>query len=483
MVSLKALVVTAVIAAGYAVDASAGSFKLPLERQASHFDALGRRASGEANVKSDMYNFHWTVDLSVGGQNFTLLVDTGSSPLWMLSTRLTASNKTSYSRYPFFDPTKSTTSKNMTGTWNVTYDEGEVGTTGDLGTDNVTIGNLTVNMPIGLAVSTSQDPGSVPQGTSGLLGMAFSAGNQLGPGAPTFMDSVLPQLDEPVFTFSLPVKGDSSLEFGRVDQSLYSGSLQTVAIQNATRRGQSLGWHTYVSYDINGKNVSSYIEDTIFDTGGVEARAAADVVESYWSLVPGSQPPTQKGQNWQFPCNEALPNLTYHLLSVDNKFVTATVPGRFFNGSALLPANVNPGRNGMCQGGLNAVRAGDQGNMGLAFFHSHFTVFNVSDPSVRIAPYPQQELNELPVVSGSLATMQPTITPSALPSTSGQGTLGQSTLTFTRTQGGAGGGNSPAATNPAASTTSSYGAAVAVSVGSVPWVGTGLTALLVLFGL
>lgn len=469
MVSFTASVLAAAIAAGCVVQASPGSFKFPLKRRTSNLNALARRASGDADVSSASYGVNWDIDVSVGGQNFTMGIDTGSSPFWLLSTRLSSSNITGYSGHPLFDLTKSKTFQNMTGSWNVSYDVGEIYANGDLGTDNVTIGDLTANMPIGLATSTSMD--FLGQDSDGIFGMAFSAGNQLGSGLPTFMDAVLPQLDEPVFTFSLPVHGPYSLEFGRVNQSLYNGTLQTVAISNGTRRA-SLGWHTYVSYDINGKNVSSRLEETVFDTGGIEARANADVVEAYWSLVPGSTPPLQTGQNWHFPCDEALPDLTYNLVGTDGKFVTATVPGRFFNATALSPGSI---RGNNCTGGFNANAANTQGTMGWAFWHSYFTVFNMTEPSISIAPYPQEQLDAVSGISGGMATMQPTIVPSALPSSTG----GRRTVTLSATSGT----NGASATSPAASTSTSSGVAAAVAAGSVPWVGSGLTALLMLLGL
>ena len=435
--STALVLVAAILTESFAYGASK-SFKLPLRRRRLQQNDLDRRATGEVDLSSAYYGVNWDIDITVGGQNFTFGVDTGSSPLWILSTRLPRAQQQELSSHSFFDPSQSPTFQNMSGVFDVAYDKGENYLSGDVGTDNVTIGGLTVNMPIGVATNVSQHV--IGDDADGIFGMAFGTSNQLGRGAPTFMESVISQLDEPVFTFNLPVGDEQSLEFGKIDKSLYTGDLQTVTIQNGTR-SQGFGWRAHVSYSMNGKNISEELQATLFDTGGITALANEDVVRNYWAQVSGAQDSSnrQDASNWNFPCDSFLPDLTYNLLGPDGNFVNATVPGRFFNYTALYRQSGGNYDN-TCKGGFNSNGQGS-GTMGYAFWHAFFTVFNQSAPSVSFAPYPQRELDAVPHVTGTIATGTPTGIPSNLPSSTAVNTARVSYVNPDATA-----GNAPVAT-------------------------------------
>lgn len=90
---------------------------------------------------------------------------------WCFSTEL---DSKIIGQHTAFDASKSTTFKNMTGSqWKISYGDGS-GAAGNVGTDTVTVGGVTVqNQAVELATAVSQ---SFVQdvNTDGLMGLAFS---------------------------------------------------------------------------------------------------------------------------------------------------------------------------------------------------------------------------------------------------------------------------------------------------------------------
>jgi Eukaryotic aspartyl protease len=133
--------------------------------------------------------------------------------------------------HTIFDPTQSSTFQNVSGsTWSISYGDQSTAS-GTVGTDNVTIGGLTIkNQAVELANQLSaqfiQDSGS-----SGLLGLAFGQLNTVKPTAvKTPVENMIAQsdisADMELFTAYLgswrdvaePDQGKSFYTFGYIDQ-------------------------------------------------------------------------------------------------------------------------------------------------------------------------------------------------------------------------------------------------------------------------
>lgn len=133
--------------------------------------------------------------------------------------------------HTIFDPTQSSTFNNVSGsTWSISYGDQSTAS-GTVGTDNVTIGGLTIkNQAVELANKLSaqfiQDSGS-----SGLLGLAFGQLNTVKPTAvKTPVENMIAQndisADMELFTAYLgswrdvgePDQGKSFYTFGYIDQ-------------------------------------------------------------------------------------------------------------------------------------------------------------------------------------------------------------------------------------------------------------------------
>ncbi len=387
---------------------------------------------------------------------------------WVLSTLMNASMASNFPGQTFYDPTKSKTYTAVQGsTYDCTYDVGEVFSSGVVGTDKITISGESIVMPFGLSTACSATRMIDAPYDVGLIGLGFGTKNTIVPNpGPTFMEAIQSQLDSPVFTFNLPetanVAGDF-IEFGRVDKSLYDGSLQDIVIFNQTtpQHPDFYNWNSQLSYSLNGKNVSSELQQALFDTGGMGATAHPDVVSAYWGSVKGAKDLSSDGTGWAFPCSGTnLSDLTYNFIAPGGKTSSATVPGKFFN-STMAASGDTTGT--MCQGGLQSDH-GNKGTVGYAFFHAFFTVFDQSKPLISFAPYPKAELDGVvvnpsgaPAPTSAIAVVVSTVSGkvvSVTPTESAQKTLqlgGNATATGNGTVSATGSGSGiPTATGSAA---------------------------------
>ena len=121
------------------------------------------------------------VSIGTPPQTLKLDFDTGSADLWTWSSELSAGIQArgKQSGHAIFDTSKSSTFKSADGSWEIWYGDGSHAS-GDVGTDTVTVGGLTIQNQ---AVETaSQMSAQFQQGTGdGLLGLAFGSINTVEP--------------------------------------------------------------------------------------------------------------------------------------------------------------------------------------------------------------------------------------------------------------------------------------------------------------
>ena len=154
----------------------------------------------------------------------------------------------------------------------------------------------------------------------GILGLAYHQANTIRPTQQlTFFENAVSQLQAPVFTANLKAGSAGAYQFGFIDSTAYSGTLQyTPLIQSASTVGL---W----AFEANpGTNASP----AIADTGSSLLLLDDDIVRAYWAPVPGH---TSDVQGITFPCNVQLPDFKIKL----GDYI-ATIPGSLLNYS---PAN------------------------------------------------------------------------------------------------------------------------------------------------
>lgn len=145
---------------------------------ASSFKRVSRSHTDTSKAQDVESNSEYLATVGIGtpAQNLNLDFDTGSADLWVWSTELPAatqkSGTTGTTKHTIFNPSKSSTWKKVSAdTWQIQYGDGSTAS-GDVGTDNLAIGGLTVkNQAIELAKTLSS---SFAQGPGdGLLGLAW----------------------------------------------------------------------------------------------------------------------------------------------------------------------------------------------------------------------------------------------------------------------------------------------------------------------
>ena len=163
--------------------------------------AQRRSNTGSATNTPTQYDSEYLTPVQIGtpAQTLNLDFDTGSSDLWVFSTQ----TKSAGSGHTKYNPSKSSTSKALSGaTWSITYGD-QSSSSGDVYTDVVSVGGVSFKKQ---AVESAEKVSSEFQTDSadGLLGLAFSSLNTVSPTPQkTFFDNVQSSLGQPVFTADL----------------------------------------------------------------------------------------------------------------------------------------------------------------------------------------------------------------------------------------------------------------------------------------
>lgn len=287
-----------------------------------------KRASGTAVANSDQGDLEYLVNVKIGtpAQTLKLDFDTGSSDLWVFSTETAgAGSQTKY------NPSRSSTAKKLTGaTWKITYGD-KSSSSGDVYTDSVTVGGLTVkSQAVESAQKVSQQ---FAEGDSdGLLGLAFSTINTVKPSKQkTWFDNVKSQLDAPLFVADLKHNTAGSYVFGAIPKA--ASNIHYTSLDS------SQGFWGFTAGTQTG-NLNA-----IADTGTTLLLLDDDSINNYYQNVQSAQDDQSQG-GIVFDCNEQLPDYTF---SVGSGKIT--IPG------ALI--NYGQADGGLCFGGIQP--AGDIG--------------------------------------------------------------------------------------------------------------------------
>ncbi|KAH9213836.1 aspartic peptidase domain-containing protein [Leptodontidium sp. 2 PMI_412] len=335
------------------------------EMPAEFLAALQKRQDGSATAfPSD--GVEYLVTTSVGGQNLNLDFDTGSADLWVFSSQLAASSKTGHHIYT---SSQSSTYKALSGyTWDISYADGS-GASGNVGTDTVKIGGTTVT---GQAVELAKQVSSafVSDSSDGLVGLAFSSINTVSPRQQkTFFDNAKASLDSPLFVAYLPYQASGSYDFGYIDASKHSGTIQYATISSSN------GFWEFpsTSYKVGSTAHTASGFTGIADTGTTLILMGDTAVDTYYASVPSATYSSSQG-GYIFPCSTTLPSFSFRIGSTSY----ATIPGSLMNfGSA---------GGSSCFGSLQSVGGGSQNIYGDVFFNAYLGVFDAGNGRFGFAP-------------------------------------------------------------------------------------------------
>ncbi|RMZ90645.1 hypothetical protein DV736_g2132, partial [Chaetothyriales sp. CBS 134916] len=280
----------------------------------------------EVTANDQQNDSFYTCPVQIGtpAQTLNLDFDTGSSDLWVWSTELSQAtiSKGKANGITAFDPSKSSTFQKSAGsTWQITYGD-QSSASGDVGTDNVGIGDITVKaQAVELAKTLSSQFES--SGGAGLLGLAFGNINTVKPTAvKTPVENMIAQDSIPqnseLFTAYLgsvkdikdPDQGKSFYTFGAIDESVIPSGKQIsyTPIDNS----QGFWMFDSPSATVNGQTIQLSGNKAIADTGTTLIMASTAFCEAVYKNIPGAKLDNQAG-GYTFPANtpvSSLPDVT-----------------------------------------------------------------------------------------------------------------------------------------------------------------------------
>lgn len=286
----------------------------------AHVEAAAEAGQGSVTATPEQYDTEYLCPVTIGGQTLNLDFDTGSADLWVFSSELSSSEQ---SGHEIYNPSQSSTAQQVSGaTWNISYGDGS-GASGNVYTDDVTIGGVTVTgQDVELAQQVSSQFVQDTQ-NDGLVGLAFSSINTVTPNqATTFFDTAQNEgvLSQNVFTADLKKGAPGTYNFGYIDNSAYTGSITYTPVDNS----QGFWGFTADGYSVGGNAQSESIQG-IADTGTTLLLLPDDVVSNYYGQVSGAQNDSSQG-GYVFDCGASLPDLAISIGGTD-----FTVPGSYIN--------------------------------------------------------------------------------------------------------------------------------------------------------
>lgn len=285
-------------------------------RPQSHFDemfkdtAIHEEKGGHTVPVSNFLNAQYFSDITIGTppQEFKVVLDTGSSNLWVPSSECGSIACYLHTKY---DSSSSSTHKKNGSSFEIHYGSGSL--TGYVSQDHMSIGDLKIKDQV--FAEATEEPGlAFAFGRfDGILGLGYDtiSVNKIVPPFYSMIDQGL--LDEPVFAFYLG-DGDASESeaiFGGVDKSHYSGELTTIPLRRKA----------YWEVDFNSisfGDATAELEDTgvILDTG-TSLIALPETLADLLNKEMGAK----KGYNGQYTVEcekrDSLPDVTFNLAGHD----------------------------------------------------------------------------------------------------------------------------------------------------------------------
>ncbi|KAF8893595.1 aspartic peptidase A1 [Infundibulicybe gibba] len=329
-------------------------------------------------------SYYGTVSIGTPPQTFRVILDTGSSDLWVKANPCRTCDPT----LPLFDPSSSISFKTMGRRATFHYGSGEAA--GQIAFDTVTMGGLTIDSQAFLSVGqAAQD--LVDEPASGVIGLAFDGVSKMG--AMPFWQALASggKLVAPEMSFWLsrfiddPQASDNEpggvFTLGGTNSTLFQGEIDFVDMPISPQQSNSLWLLSMTSVTVEGELVpitaGKYALSAI-DTGTTLIGGPRWDVRNIWNAVPGSQPATGIPGFWAFPCTARV--------SISFSFGGEMWP--------INPADMNigplPSSSSLCIGAIHDLSMGGDivsGDgepgwvIGVAFLvpirHRHFFLTNV----------------------------------------------------------------------------------------------------------
>ncbi|KAF8556433.1 acid protease [Imleria badia] len=348
-----------------------------------------KRATGINLIVNEGYDssFYGTLAVGTPPYPFDVILDTGSSDLWVAS----SSCQSTCAGTGNYNSAKSSTFKSLDLDFNAVYSIGEA--IGTLVEDVVQMAGFTVsNQQFGSVTSTSSNFLQNP--VTGLIGLAWRSLSSSG--AMPFWQALASRgsWDSPLMAFQLTrynnasnagdLEPGGSLTMGYVNESLYTGNINYQNIPD----GQASFWlQEIASMTVQGKSISlpsgsgSY---AAIDTGTTLVAGPASGIAAIYAQIPGSSPGTGPWEGfYSYPCT--------HEVTVEISFggpSWAISPADF----QFQPVGAS---SDYCYGAFYSIPTSSnlpQWIIGDTFLKNVYSVFRYDPPSVGFAALSQTAL-------------------------------------------------------------------------------------------
>lgn len=328
-------------------------------------------------------------------QHFSVDIDTGSADVWLFTSE---TNLVDMPAHPYWNISQSSTAQRLNdSSWMITYGDGSEAS-GTAWTDVVNVGGVTVTDAVVESATFASDSLLEDTQLTGIFGLAFALPSHVRPQRPTVLSTLLPLLDQPLFSVDLRWHADGRYLFGGIDAAVYAAEdqLHYVPLSDDARFWEFV----FTGYHVAGQGYW-YLSHwkVIADTGTTFMLLSTDVVNQYYSQVPGAvfTAVDEQGDGyWSYPCdlrlnsNATSNELPDFSIGFDNDWF-ATVPGRFLNYSVLPPeaepeSDQHSAEPSSCMGALQIVPAGSEfGILGDVFLKAVYAVFDVGNKRIGFA--------------------------------------------------------------------------------------------------
>ncbi|RIB14126.1 aspartic peptidase domain-containing protein, partial [Gigaspora rosea] len=224
--------------------------------------------------------------ITIGNQKFRILLDTGSSNLWVPNKKCTSD---ACKNHKTFDSSKSPTFRPEGKKWEITYGTGSA--SGITGKNNIQIGGITANKQI-FGLANFVDDFFTDIESDGILGLAFDSLNTMDKGAPTLISTLIKQKTiDPIFSFHFQhvnASGDKgTFTLGGVDNSKFKGKITfNPVVSSVANKG-------FWVISLKGANVNKhplkFSREAVIDTGTTLLIIPADDAAAVHKQIPGSK--------------------------------------------------------------------------------------------------------------------------------------------------------------------------------------------------
>ncbi|CAG8555363.1 22379_t:CDS:2 [Cetraspora pellucida] len=247
-------------------------------------------------VNEQNKDFSYYSPITIGGQNFTVDLDTGSSDLWVPGIQCSSTQCGTHNR---FDPAKSSTFVPLQSNFSISYGTGTA-INGTIGQDTVIFGGISItNLTFGIALI---DGFNSLYEEDGILGLARRNGQLSNPGIiQRIKDQKL--LNQTIIGFhlgryKLNNTDQSFVNLGGTDANAYIGNIVYNNLANQTQLPGS--WIISLS-NIQVDGVSIGINSpALIDTGTPNIIGDTTQVTKIYAMIPGS---SSNNGVWSIPCN------------------------------------------------------------------------------------------------------------------------------------------------------------------------------------